>query len=333
MSVLYVTQQDTVLRKEDERLKVTLKGETLLDLPMTKVSQVVLMGRVTVTPHTVASLMERAVGVCYLSEHGRYVGKIEPPFSKNVLLRRAQYAAAFDHLHTMKIARQIVTGKLANMRAFLLRAERNTDGLDLDAQVSAIRRAARDADTADDLDVLRGHEGEGSAAYFRVFGSLIKAEGFSFHKRVRRPPTDPVNSLLSFGYTLLANDLHSAVSTVGFDPYIGFLHADRYGRPSLALDLMEEFRSIIVDSVALTCLNKRVLQQEDFDVSLGNVHTLKPEARKKFLLQYEERKATEIKHPLFEYRVTYQRCFELQARLLAKYLQREVEVYESFSIR
>jgi CRISP-associated protein Cas1 len=333
MSVLYVTQQDAVLRKEDERLKVTLKGETLLDLPMIKVSQVVLMGRVTVTPHTVASLMARTVGVCYLSEHGRYVGKIEPAFSKNVLLRRAQYAAAFDRFQTVKIARQIVTGKLANMRAFLLRAERNTDGLDLETEASAIRRAAREVETAEDLDVLRGHEGEGSAAYFRAFGSLIKAEGFSFHKRVRRPPTDPVNSLLSFGYTLLANDLHSAACTVGFDPYIGFLHADRYGRPSLALDLMEEFRSIIVDSVTLTCLNKRILQQEDFDVGLGNVCTLKPEGRKKFLLQYEERKTTEIKHPLFDYRVTYQRCFELQARLLAKYLQREVEAYEPFSIR
>ncbi len=333
MSVLYVTQQDSVLRKEDERLKVTLKGETLLDLPMIKVSQVVLLGRVTVTPHTVASLMERTVGVCYLSEHGRYVGKIEPAFSKNVSLRRAQYAAAFDSFHTVKIARQIVTGKLANMRAFLLRAERNTDGLDLEADVAAIRRAAREAEGADDLDVLRGHEGEGSAAYFRAFGSLVKADGFSFQKRVRRPPTDPVNSLLSFGYTLLANDLHSAASTVGFDPYIGFLHADRYGRPSLALDLMEEFRSIIVDSVALACLNKRVLQQDDFDVGLGNVYTLKPEARKKFLLQYEERKATEIKHPVFDYRVTYQRCFELQGRLLAKYLQKEVEAYEPFSIR
>jgi CRISPR-associated protein Cas1 len=333
MSVLYVTQQDSVLRKEDERLKLTLKGETLLDLPMIKVSQVVLMGRVTITPHTVASLMERTVGVCYLSEHGRYVGKIEPAFSKNVLLRRAQYAAAFDSFQTVKIARQIVTGKLANMRAFLLRAERNTDGLDLEAEASAIRRAAREADAAEDLDILRGHEGEGSAAYFRAFGSLIKAEGFSFQKRVRRPPTDPVNSLLSFGYTLLANDLHSAACTVGFDPYIGFLHADRYGRPSLALDLMEEFRSIIVDSVALTCLNKRILQQEDFEVDLGNVHTLKLDGRKKFLLQYEERKATEIKQPLFEYRVTYQRCFELQARLMAKYLQREVEAYEPFAIR
>jgi CRISP-associated protein Cas1 len=333
MSVLYVTQQDAVLRKEDERLKVTLKGETLLDLPMIKVSQVVLLGRVTVTPHTVASLMERTVDVCYLSEHGRYVGKIEPAFSKNVWLRRAQYAAAFDRFHTVKIARQIVTGKLANMRSFLLRAERNTDGLDVEAEADSIRRAEREAESADDLDVLRGHEGEGSAAYFRAFGNLVKADGFTFEKRVRRPPTDPVNSLLSFGYTLLANDLHSAASTVGFDPYIGFLHADRYGRPSLALDLMEEFRAIIVDSVALACMNKRVLQQEDFEVGLGNVYTLKPEARRTFLLQYEERKGTEIKHPLFEYRVTYQRCFELQARLLAKYLQKEVEAYEPFSIR
>jgi len=158
-------------------------------------------------------------------------------------------------------------------------------------------------------------------------------DDFSFAKRVRRPPTDPTNSLLSFGYTLLANDLHAAANTVGFDPYIGFLHADRYGRPSLALDLMEEFRPIIVDSVVLTCLNKRILQRDDFDVGLGNVYTLKPEGKRKFLIQYEERKATEIMHPLFEYRATYQRCFELQARILAKYIQKEIEQYEPFVVR
>ncbi len=333
MSTLYLTQQDSVLRKEDERLRVTLKGETLLDLPMLKVSQVVVMGRVTVTPYTVAALMERNVHLTYLTEYGRYIGRIEPAFSKNSLLRRAQYAASFDEHRTLTLARGFVLGKLTNLRVTLLRAARNSDGLNLDNAIEAIRGAEQRAERAEELNVLRGHEGEGSAAYFGVFDRLIKAESFSFTKRVRRPPTDPVNSLLSFGYALLANDIHAAVNVLGFDPYCGYLHTDRYGRPSLALDLMEEFRPLVVDATVLSCLNKRVTQPGDFTVALGNVHSLTPEARKKFLLQYEERKQTEIQHPIFEYKATYQRCFELQARILAKCIQGEIERYEPFVIR
>ena len=333
MSTLYVTQQDAVLRKEDERLKVTHKGDKLLDLPMLKISQVVVMGRVTVTPYTVAALMERNVCLTYLTAHGRYIGRIEPAFSKNSVLRRAQYAAAFDTEQTLHLARGFVAGKLANLRVTLLRAARNTDGLEVEHVVDAIRRAERGVERTDNIDSLRGHEGEGSAAYFGVFNQLIKAGGVSFPKRVRRPPTDPVNALLSFGYALLANDIHAAVQVLGFDPYCGYLHADRYGRPSLALDLMEEFRPIIVDAVVLACLNKRVLQPTDFEVSLGEVHRLKPDARKKFLVQYEERKQTEIQHPVFAYRATYQRCFELQARILAKRIQGEIEQYEPFVVR
>ena len=333
MSTLYLTQQDSVLRKEDERLKVTSKGETLLDLPILKVNQVVVLGRVTVTPYTVAALMERHICLTYLTEYGRYIGRIEPAFSKNSLLRRAQYAAAFDEHRTLALARSFVAGKLANLRVTLLRAARNTEELDVTDAVEAIRGAERRAEMAEDLDVLRGHEGEGSAAYFGAFGRLIKADGFSFSRRVRRPPTDPVNSLLSFGYALLANDIHAAVNVLGFDPYCGYLHADRYGRPSLALDVMEEFRPLVVDAIVLACLNKRIIQPDDFIVSLGEVHSLTPEARKKFLLQYEERKQTEIQHPIFEYKATYQRCFELQARILAKCLHGELERYEPFVVR
>jgi CRISPR-associated protein Cas1 len=159
-----------------------------------------------------------------------------------------------------------------------------------------------------------------------VFGHLIK-QALSFPGRVRRPPTDPVNARLSFGYTLLHNDLHGACNVVGFDPYVGYLHADRYGRANLPLDLMEEFRPIVIDSVVLTCINKRIIQREDFDVELGGAHRLSPDARRRFLLQYEERKNTEFKHPVFGYRTTYQRCFELQARLLGKFLQGELEAY------
>jgi CRISPR-associated protein Cas1 len=326
MSTLYITQQDSVLRKVDERLKVTQNGQTLLDIPLIKVSQVVIYGRVTVTPATVATLMEHGVGLCYLSEQGRYIGRLEPHFSKNSLLRAEQWRAAFDGQRRLAIARQFVRGKLENMRVMLLRANREQDSPELGRAIEGLKEALRRAQECQDLDVLRGHEGEGSAAYFGAFGHLLKQD-LSFPGRVRRPPTDPVNALLSFGYTLLYNDLHSACNVVGFDPYVGYLHADRYGRANLALDLMEEFRPLVVDSVVLTCLNKRIIQKDDFVVELGCAHRLNDEARRRFLLQYEERKNTEFKHPLFSYRMTYHRCFELQARLLAKHLQGELDEY------
>lgn len=326
MSTLYITQQDSVLRKVDERLKVAQNGQTLLDIPLIKVSQVVLFGRVTVTAATVATLMEHGIGLCYLSEHGRYIGRLEPEFSKNSLLRVDQYRAAFDDGRKLEIAKRFVTGKLANMRVLLLRANREQESHELGRAIDRLKDAERAVEVSQGLDSLRGHEGEGSAAYFSVFGKLIKQD-FAFPGRVRRPPTDPVNAMLSFGYVLLYNDVHSACNVVGFDPYVGYLHADRYGRANLALDLMEEFRPLIVDSVILTCLNKRIIQKDDFVVEMGGAHRLSDDARRRFLLQYEERKNTEFKHPVFGYRITYQRCFELQARLLAKVLQGEIEAY------
>lgn len=326
MSTLYITQQDSVLRKVDERLKITQNGQTLLDIPLIKVSQVVLFGRVTVTAATVVSLMEHGIGLCYLSEYGRYIGRLEPEFSKNSLLRVDQYRAAFDDGRKLEIAKRFVTGKLANMRVLLLRANREQESHELGRAIDRLKDAERAAEASQDLDSLLGHEGEGSAAYFSVFGKLIKQD-FAFPGRVRRPPTDPVNAMLSFGYVLLYNDVHSACNVVGFDPYVGYLHADRYGRANLALDLMEEFRPLIVDSVVLTCLNKRIIQQDDFVVELGDAHRLTDRGRKQFLLQYEERKNTEFKHPVFGYQITYQRCFELQARLLAKHIQGEIRAY------
>ena len=333
MSTLYVTQQDVVLRKTDERLKVTQKGSTLLDVPMLKVSQVVVFGRVTVTAATLQALLERQVPVCYLSQHGRYVGRIEPALSKNSLLRSAQYRAAFSAGATLALARQMVRGKLSNMRVLLQRTNRGVDDPAVSLAVDQLKTQIASVQDAPNLDHLRGLEGAGSAAYFGVFDTLLKPSGMRFVKRVRRPPTDPVNALLSFGYALLASDIQSAVNAVGFDPYQGYLHVEHYGRPSLALDLMEEFRPLIVDSVVLTCVNKRIIGPENFQVELGQVHRLTDGARRKFLTQYEERKNTEIQHPIFEYKATYLRCFELQARLLAKCLKGEIAEYPPFITR
>src|SRR5262245_41179477 len=252
MSTLYVTQQDTVVRKTDERLKVTQKTETLLDVPMLKVSQVVVFGRVTVTAPTLQALLEHHIPVCYLSAHGRYVGRIEPALSKNALLRSAQYRAAFNATSTLALARQMVRGKLTNMRVLLQRANRDTDDPPVMQAVDQLKERLAAGVEVHSLDQLRALEGAGSAVYLGVFDNLLNASSMRFAKRGRRPPTDPVNALLSFGYALLANDIHSAVNTVGFDPYQGYLHVEHYGRPSLALDLMEEFSTLIGATVVRT---------------------------------------------------------------------------------
>lgn len=175
---------------------------------------------------------------------------------------------------------------------------------------------------------MRGLEGAGSAAYFGSFEKLIRAEGFTFEARRRRPPTDAINSLLSFGYSLLAHDIESAVNIVGFDPYLGYLHTERYGRPSLALDLMEEFRPLVVDAVVLSVVNKRSLVPSDFTAEpISGAVYLSEEGRRTFLRMYEQKKQTKFKHPVLQKQCTYQEAFEIQARLLGKYLMDETELY------
>jgi CRISPR/Cas system-associated endonuclease Cas1 len=189
-------------------------------------------------------------------------------------------------------------------------------------------RAIEPIERTEKIDSLRGLEGAGSAAYFGVFGQLIRGSGFGFETRNRRPPLDPVNALLSFGYALLLHDVQSAVNIVGFDPYLGYLHTERYGRPSLALDLMEEFRPLVVDSMVLAAINRRVLVVEDFVTEpISGAVSLTPEGRKKFLRAYEQRKQSEFKHPVMGRKCTYQEAFEIQGRLLGKYLMAETEFY------
>ncbi|MGH6631525.1 MAG: CRISPR-associated endonuclease Cas1, partial [Burkholderiales bacterium] len=316
MSTLYVTTEDTVLRKADERLKVTRHKETLIDVPLLKVTSVVLFGRVSVTPDAMQSLLEHQIDLCFLTAFGKYIGRMQPPVSGNSLLRKAQFRAAESPTKCLRLSQGFIKGKLANMRVLLVRqAREEQEGSDrrraLDAAITRIKLAEASLARAGDVDQARGHEGEASAQYFGVFDHLIKQhgqDGFVFEKRLKRPPTDPVNAMLSFGYALLANDLHSAINIVGLDPYIGYLHADRHGKPSLALDLMEEFRALVVDSVVLMMINKRMVTPEDFEYQLGGVCRMADAARRTFLRQYEERKLTEFRHPIFNYKMSYRQA-------------------------
>jgi CRISP-associated protein Cas1 len=252
-----------------------------------------------------------------------------------VRLRRAQYRALDDAQLKLEIARGIVVGKLSNQKAVLLRARRSGDVDEtragrLSNAIAAMRRASRAARRAGDLETLRGHEGEGAASYFGVFDDLLLNRDFSFSKRTRRPATDAVNAMLGFGYALLAKDAASAASFAGLDPFAGFLHGERYNQPSLALDLMEEFRPVLVDAVVLALVNRRQVEADGFEVQLGGAVHMDAKTRRTFVRGYEERKRTPVLHPIVGNRMEYDRALKLQARVVAKVLLGELERYVPF---
>ena len=328
MGTVYITQDDAFIGKTDERINVKANKQTLLDVPLIKVDGVVVLGRATISPAAISELLERHIPLTFLTTTGRYLGRLEPEVTKNIFVRKAQWQAQGETAQAVHVVRGFVRGKLKNYRNILLRRDREDSELDLSRNITRLEQALAPIDTKSSIDSLRGLEGAGSAAYFGCFDRLIRAAEFQFTARNRRPPTDPVNSLLSFGYSLLRHDVQGAVNIVGFDPYLGYLHVERYGRPSLALDLMEEFRPLVVDAVVLSALNKRLLTPDDFVTEpLSDAVNLTNEGRKTFLRLYEQKKQSKFKHPVMGRQCTYQESFELQARLLAKYLMGEIEKY------
>ena len=312
-----------------------------------------VIGEVTLTASAVHLLLDRDVEITFLDRYGQFKGRLSPPLSKNAILRLAQYRAHQDMTQRCELARRFVIGKLMHQRTLLQRYQRRQSdaqmkqaidqistllyqlpALSLELMPALQRLASGDHGIAGTpLEAILGMEGAGSAAYFNCFGKLLADQRqWPFPGRVKRPPTDPVNALLSFGYSLLTNKVASAVQFVGFDHFVGYLHSSFYGRPALALDLVEEFRPVIVDSVVLNLLNNRMLTSHDFVVELG-AYRLKQEKRTLFFTRFEERLNEEVQHPLFGYKTSYRRCIELQARLLAKHLTGEIESYPPLRIR
>jgi CRISPR-associated protein Cas1 len=356
MTTLYLTEQYSFVRKDGETLVVQIPADKArgtpkrtVRLPLLKVEQVVVYGDITISTAALLALLEQQAEVCFLSYHGQFKGRLSNGFTKNGGLRIAQHrrAVANNAHQALLAAKAFVAGKLANMRTLLLRANRKLD----DEEVKqAIKRMAGLIEQIERLESdglpppdpskpqansawgrLLGLEGSGSACYFGVFGKLLKHD-LGFTKRTRRPPTDPVNAMLSFGYTLLTNQVAAAVNLVGLDPYVGFLHGSKYGKPAVALDLVEEFRPIVVDSVVLTLVNTGAIKRTDFVETMG-AFQLTEAGRKTFLQKYEERLNTTIQHPTFGYQVTYRKAIEVQARLLAKWLTGEVPAYIPFVVR
>lgn len=365
MPTLYLTEDRALVRRDSEdRLLVQIaerreKDGTVLiparkeHIPLVKIDDVVVMGEVTLTASALHLLLERNIDISFLGHYGQFKGRLSPPLSKNALLRLAQYRAHTNMTKRCELARQFVLGKLSNQRTMLQRYQRRQSdgrlGHAIDQMAACLHQLA--ALSLDDirigpplqggdhpvedtpLELILAIEGQGSAAYFRSFSTLINnQEQWPFATRVKRPATDPVNSLLSFGYSLLTSRVASIVQSIGFDHFVGYLHSSFYGRPSLALDLVEEFRPIIVDQLILTLLNKRVLSPDDFVVEAGT-YRLKNERRQIFFVAFEERMNEEIAHPIFGYKVTYRRCIELQGRLLAKCLMNEIDSYPPFFTR
>jgi len=327
---LYLQEHGLVLSKKGDNLAVLKSGKPVQEVRLLEVSQVCLFGNIQVSVQALRALCERGIPICYFSFGGWFFGITHGLIHKNAELRIRQFGVASDGASSLTIARSFVEGKIRNQRTML---RRNFEGCPQPV-LDELSRLSDLTALAPSLDVLIGIEGAAAQLYFANFSGMLKsgATDFDFNERNRRPPTDPVNALLSLLYSILAKDLTITAMAVGFDPYIGFLHRPRYGRPALALDLMEEFRAIICDSVVIAVLNTGEVQLSDF-IQRGPAVALTEDGRRKLIKAYERRRDTLVSHPIFGYTISYRRIMEVQTRLLARHLAGELPSYSPFCTR
>ena len=326
---LYVQEQGASLGKSGDRLTVKEKGKLIHSVRMIDVSQVSLFGNVQVSAQALRELSDRGVPLCHFSYGGWLSAITAGLIHKNVELRIRQFAVAADGRAALHLARQFIVGKIKNCRT-LLRRHLPEEHADVLRQLAELAEQAGRASCAE---TLLGTEGMAAKLYFAGFARLLKGgEDFNIEGRNRRPPTDPTNALLSFVYSMLARELTVVLQAVGFDPLLGFLHRPRYGRPSLALDLAEEFRPLIADSTVLTLVNNGEVSPESF-IRRGGAVALTTAGRRAVIAAFERRLQTEITHPLFGYKVSYRRILEVQARLLSRVLLGDLAEYPNFCTR
>ncbi|MBU4365524.1 MAG: type I-C CRISPR-associated endonuclease Cas1c [Kiritimatiellae bacterium] len=336
LNTLFVTTQGAYLCHEGESVLVKVEKETRLRVPLHMLGGIVCFGQVACSQPLMGLCGERGVLISFLTEHGRFLARVQGPVSGNVLLRREQYRQAERPDASAAIARAVVLGKVANCRTVLQRATRDhAEKIGRDEIEVATRRIGhllKELEEPLPVDTLRGKEGDAANTYFGVFNHLIIAqkEAFFFHARSRRPPLDNMNALLSFLYTLLVHDASAALESVGLDPQVGFLHVERPGRPSLALDLIEEFRPFLADRLALSLVNLRQLQGKDFEKTESGAVTMSDAARKELLTAYQKRKQEEIQHPFLDETVSIGLLFHVQALLMARHLRGDLDGYPPF---
>jgi len=334
LNTLYVSTEGAWLRLEGETLVVMIEKEKRLQVPLHHLGGIVCIGRINLSTALMARCMDDGRSIVWLNENGRFQARVEGPVNGNILLRQAQYRTADDAVTSLELAQAFIAGKLRNSRQVLLRSARDSKD---EKEKTALKKAAdsiainlRNLQHADSLDSVRGLEGDAARIYFEQINRMIKPamrEDFRFDQRNRRPPRDPLNALFSFLYALLLNDCRSALEGVGLDPQLGFLHAVRPGRQALALDLLEEYRAVFGDRLAITLINRGQIAGKDFDFNPGGSVLLNDSGRKKLLVAYQERKKELITHPVLEQKVEIGLIPILQARFLARYLRGDIEAY------
>jgi CRISPR-associated protein Cas1 len=338
-NTLFVQTQGSYLSRDHETVRVKVDGEVKLTVPLHHLESIVCFGRVSVSQALLTAGAERPLNIAFLTNHGRFLARVVPAVSGNVLLRREQYRLADRPEACLKLARPIVAAKIQNCRSLLLRSAREADRPEAAEQ---LRRAADrlacaldSAAQADTLDRLRGCEGDAARTYFAAFNAMIRQQGetFSMTERSRRPPLDPLNSLLSFLYALQTNDMTGALEAVGLDPAVGYLHVDRPGRLSLALDLVEEFRPLLADRLALSLINLRQVRGDGFQTQPGGAVVMDDKTRKAVLTALVQRKREEVVHPLLGERVPIGLLPHVQARLLARCVRGDVPEYPALVLK
>lgn len=332
-NTLYITTQGSYLHKERETLVVEQERKKVAQLPIHSIGHIFCFGNVLVSPFLMGFCGENNVNLAFFTENGRYLGRLQGRQRGNVLLRRAQYKKS--ETNPVPVARNIIAAKIQASKRVLQRQIRNHgENADLQSAITALNYSLQQLKTADNLDLIRGIEGDAASRYFGVFSHLIKENsGFHFDGRNRRPPRDGVNALLSFLYSILGKDISGALQGVGLDPQIGFLHADRPGRDSLAQDILEEFRAWWVDRMVLSLINRGQVKTDDFVTEASGAVTLKPEARKLLFQTLQAKKQEKIIHPFLEEEVEIGLLPYIQAMLLARHLRGDLAEYPPFLMR
>lgn len=333
-NTLYVTTEGAYLKKDGETVSVSADNKDIFRVPIHNLESIVCMGYIGISPYLMHLCAENNVSVSFLTPSGRFLGRVTGQTKGNVLLRKAQYRYSEDLALSNEIARPIVSAKITNSRYLLsrfVRDHKDTKDTEKVSQAAAQMKAlAKKAENSKELDTTRGFEGTAAETYFSVFNSLITTDEIAFNGRNRRPPKDEINCLLSFLYTLLYHDVRSAAETAGFDPAVGFLHRDRPGRMSLALDMMEELRPVMVDKTVLKLINLKVVRKSDFVFRENGAVEMKDDARKKVITEYQNRKKIMIEHPFLGEKMEMGLVPFVQMRLLGAYLRGDTELYPPF---
>ena len=336
LNTLYITTPDRYLSLDGENIVISADRKEIGRIPLHNLERIIAFGSAGASPALMGKCVSDMRELVFMSRSGRFLARVEGELNGNVLLRRTQYRTADNSEKSLGIAKNIIAAKLYNSRWVLERTIRDHElriNKDIFKEKSIfLQSSIQNTVKAADYDTLRGIEGEAASVYFSVFDDMIlqQKDSFRFNGRNRRPPLDRVNAMLSFAYSLCTSMCSSALEAVGLDPYVGFMHTDRPGRRSLALDLVEEFRALMCDRFVLTMINKRMISADDFDLREDGAVLLNDDSRRSFIKAWQERKDDEIKHPFLEEKVQWGMLPYVQALLLARYLREDIDSYPPF---